>query len=385
MEPVQLSAELLEKLSQSADRVMTMATAMEELGKRQTKLEEMFGRAPKRRDVVPGLGAWSDDSPNDGVEKKQLFLQWARCIWAKKTFPNTPDFVKKALDEGVDAEGGYLVPEIFIPELQRVIQLQGVMRPLVRKIPMATDTSNLPSLASSMTAYWPGELQIITQSDPAFGKVTLNLKTMAALTSASVQLEEDSQLALADLIITLFGEVIAAEEDKQILAANAAPFTGWLFGANVNVVTMGTGLSAFSDISWLDYSDLINAVVTTATRNAVFIQHRNITNYARKIRDLNHNFIWAPPTGGQKGPGTIWGYNIVESETMPASGDTAASKAFVCFGDPQRIFLGERGQYTVARSNEVGFRNLETFWRVTERIAVAIGTPTGLARVRTAA
>ncbi len=205
------------------------------------------------------------------------------------------------------------------------------------------------------------------------------------MTGASVQLEEDSQLALADLIATLFGEAIAKEEDKQCLNSNAAPFTGVLHASGVNQVTMAGGDDAFSDVDWLKISDTIDAITTAASKNAMFFMHRNILNYIRKIRDTTHNFIWAPPIGPQRGPGTIWGYDVQLSDEMPSASDSAVSTNLLALGDPQKIFFGDRKQMSVARSDHAGFKSMTTFWRVYERIAVVVGITAAWARLRTAA
>jgi HK97 family phage major capsid protein len=377
-----VTPEQVDKWSQACDRMLTAAETVEQMDLRMKSLEDKFGKLPIRNVPLPGAGFTTMESRKDNKEVSQEFLHWIRCVGTRKTFDDTPDTVKRALTEGTDSQGGYLVPEVFVPELLRVIELTGVMRPLVRTMPMATDTSNIPSLSSGMTVYWPAENQEITQADPVFGTVQLLAKTMAALTSASMELEEDSQLALAALLVELFGEAIADEEDKQMLNSNAAPFTGVLYNSSVTQVTMGSGDTAFTDLDFQDIADLMSNITTRAQQNARFFLHRTITTILRKVRDANHQYIWSPPTGND--PATIWGFPYSESDQMPHT--TGTSTNFLCFGNPKYIILGDRRRITVARSGEVGFKSNETYWKVTERIAVqAPAIPTAFARLRTAA
>jgi len=377
-----ITEEKLDQICKALGIVTDLQKAQELLQNQYNAIHAEFGAAPARGVRV---GRWSGaDSDKDSDDLKRQFLYWVRAISARRALPDTPAEIRAIIEAGTDAQGGVLVPEIFIPELLRVIEASAVMRGLVRVIPMTTDTSNLPSLVSNMTVYWPDELQIITQSDPVFGKVTLSVKTMAALTSASIQVAEDAALPLADLLVTLFGEALATEEDKQLLSASAAPFSGVLFASNVNVVTMASGKTTFSSMDFNDLLDVVDTLTTAASAGARFFAHRNIITNIRKIRDLNHQYIWNPSTVNGE-PATIYGYPYSASDVMPANAATNVSKAFLAFGNPKYMFLGDRRDFRVEVSDHVGFKNNERFWKVTNRIAVAMGVPSALVRIRTAA
>lgn len=390
MPPVTIAEDKFDQICKSLDRVTDLETALDTLKKQYDDVMHRYGAGSSRGLAGTRVGGrWAGaESDRDSDDMKREFLHWIRTVTTKRTYSDTPqtvvDAYKRALNEASDSAGGHLVPEIFVPELIRVIEVSSVMRSLVRIITMTTDTSNLPSLVSNMTVYWPDELQEITQSDAVFGKVTLNLKMMAALTSASIQVSEDSALSLADLLVTLFGEAIGREEDKQLLAANAAPFSGLMFASNVNVVTMGTGKVDFSDADFNDILDLVDSISEAAQSGARFFLNKNILANIRKIRDLNHQYIWSPSTVAGDPP-TIYGYPYTKSDTLPANSASSTSTAFLGFGNPNYMFLGDRQEYRVEVSDHVGFKKHERFWKVTNRIAVAMGVPTALARMRTAA
>lgn len=383
MKTYNLTEEQFDSIQKALGRVQSLEETVRALQEQEKQLEAQFGRIPKRGVALPGRWAGANSDADDN-EMKMGFAHWVRCVLTKKTYKDTPEFVTKALAEGSATTGGNLVPEIFIPELVRIIQLRALMRNLVRVFPMTTDTSNLPSLTTGMTVYWPSENQEITESDPAFGQVTLNAKTMAALTGASMELDEDSEIALASLLITLFGEAIADEEDRQILVGNTDPFVGLTHASSVNQVTMAGGKTSFADVDFNDILDLIDAVTSKAAIGSRFFMHRNILTILRKVRDLNHQYIWAPPAAPGE-PGTIWGYPYTLSDQMPSMASDGVSTVFLGFGNPQYIFLGDRRTFTVAASDHIGFKTNTRFWKVTERIAVKVGIPAALARIRTAA
>ena len=82
----------------------------------------------------------------------------------------------KQMSEGTDSEGGYLVPEEFLPTLVRLVEVYGLVRRGATVIPMSRDELNMPSLASGITTYWVGENSSITSSQPVFGQVKLVAK-----------------------------------------------------------------------------------------------------------------------------------------------------------------------------------------------------------------
>jgi HK97 family phage major capsid protein len=252
---------------------------------------------------------------------------------------------------------------------------------------MASKSSNLASLVSGITTYWPGESQAITESDPVFGQPVLEAKKLAAMTHSSTELDEDSGIALAELLMQLFAEAIADEEDRVILRGSVSagdPFNGVLFTSGVNQTTMGTGLDAFADVGFNDISSLIDSISTKASRGARYFLHRTVLGLLRQVRDLNHNYIWSPPSGGD--PATIWGYPYTLSDQMPSTTDSAATTNFLAFGDPNHVFLGDRRRLTLSISDDVAFATDERYFKVTERIAVlSPAIPAAFGRLRTAA
>ncbi len=93
----------------------------------------------------------------------------------------------KALAEGVDADGGYLVPEEFRAEVVREQFQFGVMRKIARVFPMNTDTLDIPTLAARPASYWTSENASITTSSAEFGQVTLSPNTLIARLPVSRQ------------------------------------------------------------------------------------------------------------------------------------------------------------------------------------------------------
>ena len=175
--------------------------------------------------------------------------------------------------------------------------------------------------------------------------------------------------------LRLFGEAIADEEDRVILSGSTTagdPFDGVLFTSGVAQVTQATG-TKFDGMVFDDVSDTIDAITTKANMGAMWFFHRNVRNVLRKIKDTDNMPIWQPTT--QDSPAMIYGYPFKESDQLLSMADSAASKNFMCFGNPMHIWFGDKREMTVSISTEAGFKEDEIFWRVTERFGLAAPSP----------
>jgi len=120
----------------------------------------------------------------------------------------------KAAAEGTTSGGGALVPEAFVPQLIELIESYGVFRRYAQVVPMPSDSSVWPKLNSDVTVYAPGEAGSITASEPAFANVGLVAKKLAALTAVSSELEEDSAIAIGQIVGRSMARAFARAEDQ---------------------------------------------------------------------------------------------------------------------------------------------------------------------------
>ena len=306
----------------------------------------------------------------------------------------------KALSEGTNTAGGYLVPEEIQQGIARIVEDFGLVRKFATHFTMNTDTLNLPRLTTSVTVYWPGENTAGTASDPVLGNVPLLAKTCIALTAVSEELLADANISVADWLMTIISEAIAGEEDNQGLTGSGSPFTGILSDANVTVVTAATGNSTFTLCTKADnLRDLVAQIKPTALSGAAFIMHRLVLSIAQKEKDTAGNYIVTSPTPvigavGAQSPvlvpaAYIWNYPVYLSEKMPSA--TAVSTKYVIFGNLKYLFFGDREQMTMEVSNAATVGGVNAFAanqkvvRVKERVAIAVGIPTAFAVLKTSA
>ena len=80
----------------------------------------------------------------------------------------SPMEVRNALSEGVDSEGGYLVPDEFEHTLVDALADQNVMRGLVKVIQTTSGDRKTPVLSTHGSASWLDEGKPYVESDEAF-------------------------------------------------------------------------------------------------------------------------------------------------------------------------------------------------------------------------
>lgn len=345
--------------------------------------------------ATPFAGKSREDiSKMDG---KQKSIEFIKAVFGKDL--NTLASFK-AMNEGTNSAGGFVVPEEWASEVNRVVEDFGLVAKLARKYPMKSDTLRVPRLASSVTVSYPGEGVAGTPSQPVFEQVVLLSKTLVGLTAMTNELLEDANVEVINLLTELFAEAIAGELDAQGLTGSGAPFTGILSDGGVATVTMAT--ATFADVSADDARDMISAVKPWSLQGAGFIMHRTIWGIIQKSKASTGgdyfasavNPVLTGSTATQGFPtaqaGTLWGYPVYLSDKMPSLADDATGTKFVIFGNLKHLYVGARKEIAVAISQDatVGSDNLfeqnMSAIRVVARHAVAVGLPSAFAVLETA-
>lgn len=256
--------------------------------------------------------------------------------------------VLRALIEGTDSEGGYLVPEELRTEVFRVLPDMTIMRNIARVIPMSTDTLNLNNLAARPVAYWTAEYASKSTTSAEFGQVTLSPNDLVCLLPISDQLLADANINLVSFIIELFAEAIGLAEDRAFFTGTG---TGQPRGISIETISSANagGTASFDDV--INLLDLVPQRVSQS-RNAAFIGNRYVKRLLRTLKDNNGNYIWRNARGGtEKGqtvrlPDEVYGYPFYEQN------DLAQSELY--FGDWSMYIIGDRQTMSVQTTTEGG-------------------------------
>lgn len=294
--------------------------------------------------------------------------------------------VAKALSEGVDSAGGYLVPEEFLAKvIDLVTEEYGIVRPRATTYTMTRDTLNIPTISSKPSFTWVTEGNAISSGQPQFGQLTLTAVKAGLIIPVTLELFEDSAINLTDLIANIFANALGEAEDTQALTGTGSPFTGVFGNANVNTVTLAATKTAFTDVTADDLINLMYAVPSKYAKNGVFILNRSILPIIKKLKDNNGAYIFDPKDK------TLFGYPVLESDAMPEAAASAANTPFIIFGDLKEIALGMRKEMSITLADQatVGADNLfekdMVAFKATIRHAIAVQQPKAFAVLKTAA
>jgi len=332
----------------------------------------------KRKIGLLDSGCFEDGDESEAKE----FVQWFKAV----VFHDEKAISKMQSD--VDSAGGYLVPDEFAPRVLRLINKYGLARQLASIIPMSRAKMLFPTLSSGVTVYWGSDMggqswtgsgaSGIPESNPVFSEASLDTDDMYCLVPIANQLLEDSAVDVANLVLTLIAEAVAAEEDRVAFVGDVSgagdPFNGVAYsGINLTVISGGS----YSDLTADNLLDMTDAI-DGSDDNASYLLNRTVLNVVRKLKDTTGNYILQPSiTPGE--PPTIWGYPYYKTKVMPSVAASVQDKTFVLFGDFRQLYFGDRKKMAIASSVHAQFEKNRTMIRMVERIAIDVPLPAAFA------
>jgi HK97 family phage major capsid protein len=245
--------------------------------------------------------------------------------------------VSNILQEGVDSDGGYLVPEEYDSRLVDVLTENNIMRTLGHKL----TTSGLHKInmtATKPAALWVEEGGQLTFSDATFGQITIDAYKLAVGVKITNELLYDNAFNLESYIIQEFGKALGNAEEDAFLNGDGNKKPLGLFhadgGATADVTTSTVGKIDADDVL-----NLIYALKRPYRKNAKFIMNDATIAEIRKLKDKNGAYMWQPALTLDE-PDRLLGYPIYTSAYAPTlkAGDPA-----IAFGDFSYYNIADRG------------------------------------------
>ncbi len=222
----------------------------------------------------------------------------------------------------------------------------------------------IPKQGSRPKVTWTEENAAKSTTTADWGLETLTVKKCAAILYSSDELIEDSDIFdVVQLIISLFAEAIADEEQRVIILGNGTTQPTGLETARaagtITAVAPGTaGAGTFDDILELEY-----ALPSKYRKNGSYIANNQTIKSLRKLKDSDGRYLWAEPVA-QGNPSTLGGRPVFEVSDLP--------NGTIYFGDFRRAYwLGDRKRMSVkvTQETETAFTKDQTAIRVVHRIA----------------
>lgn len=248
--------------------------------------------------------------------------------------------ISDVLQEGVDADGGYLVPVEYDNRLIEVLKEENIMRGLATRITTSGE-HKINIAATTPAALWVEEGGALTFGDATFDQKFVDSHKLHVAIKVTEELLYDSAFDLEKYIITQFGKALANAEEDAFLNGDGKGKPYGIFDAATGGESAGT-LSA--DIKADDIFDLIYKLKRPYRKGASFIMNDKTIAQIRKLKDNNGQFLWQPSLVAGE-PDQIAGYTVRTSAYAPENA--------IAFGDYSYYNIADRGARSFKTLNEL--------------------------------
>ena len=199
--------------------------------------------------------------------------------------------VHNVLSVGVDADGGYLVPEEFEKQIVDGLKEANVVRTLAKTITTQAERK-IPVAVGHSVAQWTEENAAYTESNPTFGQKQIDAYKLTDLIRVSTELLQDSAFALEPYIREEFVRAFGVAEEEAFCVGNGTKQPTGIFTANGGEV--GVTAAGATAITVDELISLIYSLKSPYRRNAKFFMHDSTVALIRKLKDNNGAYLWQP-------------------------------------------------------------------------------------------
>lgn len=256
-----------------------------------------------------------------------------------------------ALMKDSDTAGGYMVPSTVGAQVIDLARNASVCFQLgARTLPMPNPELRIATVDSDPTCYWRAETQSITQSEPTFGALVLQAKTLGVLVPLSVEIIEDAA-GISALVERTIARAVALEIDRAILRGDGggAEPTGLRYLDGVNERDKSAAIWGFGD--------LIDAVYDIWSNNGEpngLVWHSRSAKERANIKDGEGLYI-----GQDNEPMGVKELVKLKTNSIPIDLGVGSNETEIYIGDFTQVLVGLRTslRMEILRSGTVGSTN----------------------------
>ncbi len=259
---------------------------------------------------------------------------------------------RKALQAGVDSDGGYLLPSPTMGTIvQKVYELSPI-RQIAAVQTISTDALEGLDDNGEANAGWTSETGTRSDSStPQVGKYRIAAEEMYAMPKATQKLLDDAAVDVEAWLAAKVADKLARVEGAAFVVGTGVGRPRG-FASGYTLAETGDATRAWGQLEKVktgangDFAasnpadklfDLIGAFKQAYLQNARFVTRREVITKIRKFKEATTNaYMWQP--GLQAGqPDRLLGYPIVIAQDMPTLATGSASLAFGDFAQGYQI------------------------------------------------
>lgn len=324
--------------------------------------EDRIGKATGRsyRKMFPDV-----EPTNGGFDS---FREFARNV----SLGLVDDRLKRFLEEGTGSSGGFVVPTEYSQQIFDVALESEIIRPRATIYPMKSDERRVPgtvigdhssSLYGGVIAYWRGEGQSLTTSEPTFREINLKPKKLTVYGKASNEWVEDG--IGNDTVMGIYSGALGWNLDKEFFNGDGSgkPL-GILNSACTIEVSAESGQSA-ATIEYKNLTNMFSRMHPACLKNSVWVAHSTC------IPQLLELSI-AIGTGGAHVPVMTESNGQFKILTRPVifteKAQTLGTKGDIMLCDFSQYIIGLRSDIRLDTSQHVAFNTDELYYRGIVRV-----------------
>ncbi len=284
---------------------------------------------------------------------------------------------KAALNTQTGTQGGYTVPDEFLPRLLALATENAVVRPRATLIPMTSrsvqvpclDATTVPTAGDSaflggLVARWTEEAVSLNETEPTFRQIELVAHELSGYAKVSTTLMQDNAVGLEALLLTLFGRAVGWHEDYAFLRGNGV---GKPLGVlNAGALITVSSRSAASAFALSDAANMLARLLPGwSRRNTVWAMHPTVLAKLFTMSESGAGSdLMVVDRGTDLPTMSLLGIPVVVTEKLP----TLNTVGDVLLLDLKHYLLGDRQQVEVAYSEHVAFTTNQAAWRFVARV-----------------
>jgi HK97 family phage major capsid protein len=243
------------------------------------------------------------------------------------------DLERRALAEGTDSTGGYLVPTMLSASvIDKLKPATRVLQAGARVEPLDSDTLDIARISTGVTAGWRAENAAVAESDPGFDRVQLKPKSLAVLTKLSAEMFEDLSDSGLQAIEDELTRSLAVEVDRAALLGTGSSNqpTGVLSQTGVTLRSNGANGTS---VSWGIVGDAVAQLRNANVEPTGFIWSPRTTASLTALADSTGQPLRAPESLAA----------IPKYDTNSVPNDVTVGNASTC----SYIFAGDWSQLVI--------------------------------------
>lgn len=276
---------------------------------------------------------------------------------AKKYYQDA--LVVKALSEGTNSAGGYLVPQNFSAEYIDLLRNRAVLRRAgVRTIPLPNGNLKMPKGLTGSSSAYVGENATIAASQGTFGQLAFAAKKLATIVPMSNELLLDSSPDAAMIVRDDILASAALAEDVAMLRSDGtgnSP-TGILNQTNAahKFAATNSTTPTVANIT----ADATKAIALLDAANVpldglFWVMAPRVFWYIASLRDGNGNFAF--PGMQNESATTFFGIRVERTNQVPIALGVGTNESEIYLAAAQQLVIADTKLVEVAVSSEATY------------------------------